>query len=52
MFKATFIIPELQKLRQEDYFKSKSRLGYIVSTRIAVAILQNPGSKTNKKCKS
>lgn len=48
MCKVTFIITALSKLRQEDYFKFKSKLGYIVRTRIAVATLQNPSQKQTR----
>lgn len=48
MCKVTFIITALRKLRQEDYFKFKSKLGYRVRTRIAVATLQNPSQRQTR----
>lgn len=43
----TPIILTLERQRQDNYFKSKASLGYIVDIRLARAT-QDPISKTNK----
>lgn len=43
------VIPGLGKLRQEDCYKFKASLGYIVIARVIRALQSNPVNK-KKKC--